>query len=63
MLRLNTDVDERALAAAAHAQGREYVLRLVQLLVLYGDEPQLLEDCADLLLAELERRAGVDQPV
>jgi hypothetical protein len=61
MIRLSTDVDERAIAAAVHAQGRERVKRLVRLLVLYRDDPMLLEECADMLLEELERRASTDE--
>ncbi len=46
------------IVAAVHALGRERVSRLIRLLLLYNDDQKLLEDSADMILEELERRAS-----
>jgi hypothetical protein len=57
MIRLTTEVDDKELVAAVHAQGRERVKRFLRLLLLHRDDQLLLEECADMILEELERRA------
>jgi hypothetical protein len=57
MIRLLTHVDEGDVIAALHAEGHERIKRFVRQLLLYENDPVLLEDCADMLLEELERRA------
>lgn len=57
MIRLTTEVDDKELVAAVHAQGRERVKRFLRLLLLHKDDQLLLEECADMILEELERRA------
>jgi hypothetical protein len=58
MIRLQTHVDEGELIAALHAEGHDHIKHFIRQLLLYENDPVLLEDCADMLLAELERRAG-----
>ena len=58
MIRLTTQVEDRELVAAIHALGRDRVKRFVRLLLLYKDDQLLLEECADMVLEELERRAS-----
>ncbi len=58
MIRLATQVEDRELVAAIHALGRDRVKRFVRLLLLYKDDQLLLEECADMVLEELERRAS-----
>jgi len=58
MIRFTTQVEERELVAAIHALGRDRVKRVVRLLLLYKDDQLLLEECADMVLEELERRAS-----
>jgi hypothetical protein len=58
MIRLATQVEDRELVAAIHALGRDRVKRFVRLLLLYKDDQLLLEECADMILEELERRAS-----
>ena len=60
MIRVTTQMDDRDIVAAVHALGRERVKRLVQMLLLYRDDQALLEECADMILEELERRATAD---
>jgi hypothetical protein len=61
MIRLATQVEDRELVAAIHALGRDRVKRFVRLLLLYKDDQLLLEECADMVLEELERRASSDR--
>ena len=58
MIRLATQIEERELVAAIHALGRDRVKRFVRMLLLYKDDQLLLEECADMVLEELERRAS-----
>jgi hypothetical protein len=58
MIRFTTQVEERELVAALHAQGRDRVKRFIRLMLLYKDDQALLEECADMVLEELERRAS-----
>ena len=58
MIRIVTQVDDMESVAAVHALGRERVSRLIRLLLLYKDDQKLLEDSADMILQELERRAS-----
>ena len=58
MIRLTTQVEDRELVAAIHALGRDRVKRFVRLMLLYKDDQLLLEECADMVLEELERRAS-----
>ncbi len=58
MIRIVTQVDDMEIVAAVHALGRERVSRLIRLLLLYKDDQKLLEDSADMILQELERRAS-----
>ncbi len=62
MLRLISHTDEREIIAALHALGRDHVKKFVRQLMLYEDDPLLLEECADLVLAELEQRAMRRRP-
>jgi len=62
MIRFTTQVEDRELVAAVHALGRERVKRLIRLLLLYKDDQVLLEECADMVLEELERRASSERP-
>jgi len=57
MIRVTTQLDDRDLVAAVHALGRERVKRVIQMLLLFRDDQTLLEECADMILLELERRA------
>ena len=57
MIRLATQVEDRELVAAIHAFGRDRVKRFIRLLLLYKDDQLLLEEFADMVLEELERRA------
>lgn len=57
MVRITTEVDDRELVRAVHAMGRERVRRVIRMLLLYKDDQLLLEECADMILEELERRA------
>ena len=57
MVRITTEVDDRELVRAVHALGRDRVRRFIRLLLLYKDDQILLEECADMILEELERRA------
>jgi hypothetical protein len=61
MIRFTTQVEDRELVAAVHALGRERVKRLIRLLLLYKDDQVLLEECADMVLEELERRASSER--
>jgi len=47
------------IVSAVHALGRERVRRLIRLLLLYRDDQQLLEESADMILKELEKRASL----
>jgi len=58
MIRIVTQVDDMEIVSAVHALGKERVSRLIRLLLLYKDDQQLLEDTADMILKELERRAS-----
>ena len=58
MIRLATQIEDRELVAAIHALGRDHVKRFVRMLLLYKDDQLLLEECADMVLEELERRAS-----
>ena len=58
MIRLTTQVEDRELVAAIHALGRDRVKRFVRLMLLYKDDQLLLEERADMVLEELERRAS-----
>lgn len=58
MIRLATQIEEREVVAAIHALGRDHVKRFVRMLLLYKDDQLLLEECADMVLEELERRAS-----
>jgi hypothetical protein len=58
MIRLTTQVDDRELVAAIHALGRDRVKRFLRLMLLYKDDQLLLEEFADMVLEELERRAS-----
>lgn len=58
MIRVTTQLDDRDLVAAVHALGRERVKRVIQMLLLFRDDQTLLEECADMILLELERRAS-----
>ena len=57
MIRITAEANEREVVAALHQLGRDRVKRFIRLLLLYQDDPILLEECADMVLAELERRA------
>ena len=57
MIRITAEANEREIVAALHQMGRDRVKRFIRLLLLYRDDPILLEECADMVLAELERRA------
>lgn len=59
MIRIVTQVDDMEIVAAVHALGRERVRRLIRLLLLYRDDQQLLEESADMILKELEKRASL----
>jgi hypothetical protein len=61
MIRVTTQLDDRDLVAAVHALGRERVKRVIQMLLLFRDDQALLEECADMILLELERRATDDE--
>src|SRR5262245_25019010 len=61
MIRVTTQLDDRDLVAAVHALGRERVKRVIQMLLLYRDDQALLEECADMILRELERRASDEE--
>jgi hypothetical protein len=63
MIRFTTQVEDRELVAAVHALGRDHVKRVVRLLLLYKDDQLLLEECADMVLAELERRASPNRQI
>lgn len=63
MIRFTTQVEDRELVAAVHALGRDQVKRVVRMLLLYKDDQLLLEECADMVLEELERRAAPDRQV
>ncbi len=58
MIRLTTQVEDRELVAAIHALGRDRVKRFLRLMLLYKDDQLLLEEFADMVLEELERRAS-----
>jgi hypothetical protein len=58
MIRFMTQVEERELVAAIHGLGREHVKRFTRMLLLYKDDQLLLEEIADMVLEELERRAS-----
>ena len=58
MVRLTTQIDDRELIAALHAEGHERIKRFIRQLLLFENDSVLLEDCADMLLEELERRAA-----
>ncbi len=62
MIRFTTQVEERELVAAVHATGRDRVKRFIRQLLLYKDDQILLEECADMVLEELERRASPKPP-
>ncbi len=57
MVSITTEVDDRELVEALHALGRDRVQRFIRMLLLYKDDQLLLEECADMILEELERRA------
>lgn len=57
-MQIVTQVEDRQIIAALHAEGHERIKRFILALLRYEDDPILLEDCADLVLGELERRAG-----
>lgn len=61
MIRFTTQVEDRELVAAVHALGRERVKRFIRLMLLYKDDQALLEECADMVLEELERRASAER--
>jgi hypothetical protein len=61
MIRFTTQVEDRELVAAVHGLGRERVKRFIRLLLLYKDDQALLEECADMVLEELERRASSER--
>lgn len=63
MIRFTTQVEERELVAAVHALGRDKVKRFIRLMLLYKDDQALLEECADMVLEELERRASPNQQI
>jgi hypothetical protein len=63
MIRFTTQVEERELVAAVHALGRDRVKRFIRLMLLYKDDQALLEECADMVLEELERRASPNQQI
>jgi hypothetical protein len=63
MIRFTTQVEERELVAAVHALGREHVKRFIRLMLLYKDDQVLLEECADMVLEELERRASPNRGI
>jgi hypothetical protein len=63
MIRFTTQVEERELVAAVHALGRDRVKRFIRLMLLYKDDQALLEECADMVLEELERRASPNQRI
>ena len=58
MVRLTMQIEDRELIAALHGEGHEHIKRFIRQLLLFENDPVLLEDCADMLLEELERRAA-----
>lgn len=58
MVRVTVDVDEREFMNALRARGNERVQQFVRQLLLIDYDQTLLEDCADMLLRELEQRAS-----
>ncbi|NJN52424.1 MAG: hypothetical protein HC809_12380 [Gammaproteobacteria bacterium] len=58
MIQVHAQVEEREFMAALRAEGPERVQRFILQLLLLKDDQTLLEDCADMLLRELEQRAA-----
>jgi len=51
-------IDDRELIAALHSEGHDRIKRFVRQLMLFENDSVLLEECADMMLEELERRAA-----
>ena len=58
MIEVTAQIDERQVMSALHILGPQHVKRFILELLRTEDDQTLLEDCADLLLKELERRAS-----
>ena len=58
MIRITTTLDAKEIVAALHAQNRATLLEFTRDLLVSNPDSTLLEEVADLLLAELERRAS-----
>jgi len=58
MIRITTTLTAEEIVKALHAQPREQLLNLTKELLTTHRDSTLLEEVADLVLAELERRAN-----
>jgi len=58
MIRITTSLEAKEIVAALHAQPREQLLQFAQELLTTLPDSTMLEEVADLVLAELERRAS-----
>ena len=59
-MRRLTQLDYKEMAAAFHAEGERSVKMFVRYLLMYMGSQRLLEECADMLLEELENRAMLE---
>jgi len=57
MIRITTSLDAKEIITALHGQPRDELLQFAQELLTTLPDSTLLEEVADLVLAELERRA------
>ena len=60
-MRRLTQLDYKDMAAAVHAEGEQSVKTFVRYLLMYKGNQRLLEECADMILEELERRATLEE--
>ncbi len=60
-MRRLTQLDYKEMAATVHAEGERSVKTFVRYLLMYMGSQRLLEECADMLLEELENRAMLEE--
>ncbi len=58
MIRITTSLDTKEILQALQAQPREVLLNFTEQLLTGQQDATLLEEIADIVLAELERRAS-----
>lgn len=58
MIRITTSLDAQEIIRALHSQPRDTLLQFAEQLLTTCPDATLLEEVADVVLAELERRAS-----